>query len=166
MYAFVRMLGPTFLMGNKVKPLKVGFPYQADMHSVLNQVKGVTDDKIDEGAKFKHRTTGRGFDIYSDGDITLLYICCKQRILETNNDRSSQLQACLQYNLLERDEREELEFAHETQFKYKEELYKIFGVSLKQITVVPIGTEDNDEAIYFTGDADKQQLNDLLIAYN
>jgi hypothetical protein len=32
--------------------------------------------------------------------------------------------------------------------------------------VVPIGVEDEDEAIYFTGDSYKQQLSDLIIACN
>jgi hypothetical protein len=133
---------------------------------VLNQVKGVSGNDIDEQAKFKRRTTGRGFDICSDGDIARLYVRYERHILGTNNPPSAQLQACLQYNLLERDEREELEFAHGTQFEFNEEIYEIFGVALERITAVPIGAEDEDEAIYFTGDADKQQLNDLIIAYN
>ncbi len=166
MDALVRTLGPTSVMGNRVKRPKVGFPFQAGTRSVLNQVKGVSDDDIDEGAKFKRRTTSRGFDICSDGEIARLYVRYERHILGTNNDPSAQLQACLQYNLLEREEREELEFAHGTQFEYQEQLYEIFGVSLERITAVPLDAVDEEDAIYFTGDADRQQLNDLIIAYN
>jgi hypothetical protein len=31
---------------------------------------------------------------------------------------------------------------------------------------VPIGAEDEDKLIYFIGDADIQQISDIIIAYN
>jgi hypothetical protein len=164
MDALVRTLGPTSVMGNRVKRPKIGFPHQAGTRSVLNQVNG-TNNETDEGANFKRRTTDRGFDICSDGDIARLYVRYERHILGTD-EPSAQLQACLHYNLLERDEVDELEFAHGTQFEYNEELYEIFAVSLERITGVPIGAEDENEAIYFIGDAEKQQLSDLIVAYN
>jgi hypothetical protein len=165
MDALVRTLGPTSVMGNRVKRPKIGFPHQAGTRSVLNQVNGA-DNETDEGATFKRCTTDRGFDICSDGDIARLYVRYEQHILGTNNEPSSQLQACLHYNLLERDDVEELEFAHGTQFEYNEELYKIYAVTLERITGVPIGAENENEAVYFIGDAEKQQLSDIIIAYN
>jgi hypothetical protein len=101
MDALVRMLGLTSVMGNQVKHPKVGFPHQAGTCTVLKQVNGA-NNKTDEGSNFKCRTTDRGFDICSDGDITRLYVCYEWHILSTDNELSSQLQACLHYNLLER----------------------------------------------------------------
>jgi hypothetical protein len=65
----VRMLGPTSILGNRVKRPKIDQPYAADTHSVLNQVMG--SDKRDE---WKRWTTNCGFDICSDGEIARLYV--------------------------------------------------------------------------------------------
>jgi hypothetical protein len=73
MDTLVRTLGPTSVMRNRVKHPKVGFTHQSGTRSVLNQVNSA-DNETDEGATFKCRTTNRGFDICSDGDIARLYI--------------------------------------------------------------------------------------------
>jgi hypothetical protein len=174
MDSLVKTLGPTSILGNRVKRPKIDRPYAADTRSVLNQVMG--SEARDE---WKRRTTNRGFDICSDGKIARLYVRYERHILGSERDIiSSQLHSCLHYNLQavgrnEGDLENEVDpeqpfgpFTHGTQFEFHDVIYEIFTVSPERITVVPVGDDDEFNAIYFITVAQKIQLQDLINSYN
>jgi hypothetical protein len=95
-------------------------------------------------------TTKRGIHIFR------MYVCYEHHILGSNlSALLSQLQACLQYNLLlvgdEEDEEETEEehvehsaFTHGTQFEYQDEIYELFSIFIEWITLVPV-RDTNEE---------------------
>jgi hypothetical protein len=175
MDSLVKTLGPTSILGNRVKRPKIEKPFAAEHRSILNQVMG-----SDERDEWKRRTTNRGFDICSDGEIMRLYVRYERHILGSDRDiTSSQLQSCLNYNLqapvggdgVEEEMEEEpllhRLFTHGTQFEYHEEIFEIHAVSPERITAVPVDdTYDELHAIYFITAAQKLQLLDLIENYN
>ncbi len=92
----VKTLGPTSILGNRVKRPKLDIPFAPGTRSIMNQVVGNF-----ERDNWKRRTTNRGFDICSDGDIARMYVRYERHILGSElSVPSPQLQACLQYKLL------------------------------------------------------------------
>jgi hypothetical protein len=169
----VKTLGPTFVLGNRVKRPKLDIPFAPGTRSIMNQVVGNL-----ERDNWKRRTTNCGFDICSDGDIARMYIRYKRYILGSElRFPSSQLQACLQYKLLllgdERDEQEREEkhvehsaFTHGAQFEYQDEIYELFSIFIERITAVPVGDTNIENAIYFISAQEKLQLEELIDSYN
>ena len=90
-----------------------------------------------------------------------------------------QLEACLQYKLLEvgeeevkQENREDEEhinhsaFIPGTQFEYHDEIYELFSILMEQITAVPVGNMNEENAIYFISPQEKLQLEELIDSYN
>jgi hypothetical protein len=152
----VKTLGPTSILGNQVKRPKLDIPFAPGTRSMMNQVVGNF-----ERNNWKCRTTNRGFNICSDGNIARLYVRYECHILGSElSVPSSQLHACLKYKLLvvgdeeNEEEREEepvdlTAFTHGTQFEYQDKIYELFSILIEQITSVPIGDTNEENAIYF-----------------
>ncbi len=110
----VKTLGQTSILGNRVKRPKLDVPFAPGTSSIMNQVVGNF-----ERDNWKRRTTNRGFDICSDGDIARMYVRYERHILGSELSMpSNQMNACLQYKMQlvgdddddddeERDERDE-----------------------------------------------------------
>jgi hypothetical protein len=167
----VKTLGPTSILGNRVKRPKLDIPFAPGNRSIMNQVVGNC-----ERDNWKRRTTNRGFDICSDGDIARMYVRYERHILGSElSVPSPQLQACLRYKLLlvgdeeeeeNREEEEPTAFTHGTQFEYHDEIYEVFSILIERITAVPVGDTNEDNAIYFISPQEKLQLEELIDSYN
>jgi hypothetical protein len=172
----VKTLGPTSILGNRVKRPKLDIPFAPGTRSIMNQVVGNF-----ERDNWKRRTTNRGFDICSDGDIARMYVRYERHILGSElSVPSNQMNACLQYKMLlvgdeeddeERDERdkepvEHYVFTHGTQFEFQDEIFKLFSILLERICAVPVGNTTEVNAIYFISAEERLQLEELIDNYN
>ena len=85
----VKTLGSTSILGNRVKRPKLDIPFAPRTRSIMSQVVGNL-----ERNNWKRRTTNRGFDICSNGDIARMYVHYERHILGSElSVPSPQLQA-------------------------------------------------------------------------
>jgi hypothetical protein len=170
----VKTLGPTSVLGNRVKRPKLNIPFAPGTRSIMNQVVG--NFKCNN---WKHRTTNFGFDICSDGDIARMYVRYERHILGSElSVPLSQLQACLHYNTMwlvgdKQDEQEREEehvehsaFTHGMQFEYQDKIYELFSIFIERITAVPVGDTNIENAFYFISEQEKLQLEEIIDSYN